>query len=324
MKNIIIYTNRSTFIARDIEMLKSDEWYFDNKKTWILMSFWQQIIHFAWTRYDNYIIWFGDYHALIPVLFSRLFKRKSFIVVAGFDAMSIPEINYGIFYKKGLRQWMVKKAYKLCTKILPVDSSLMYGFNEYNHQPTGLLHFMPKINPDKIKVIKQGIDTNKWKPKNILRPYDFITVGNIDNDQTYYRKGIDVFMKMARMMPDKIFLVVGYEQYTNQNIHSFGFLPISQVKRLMNRSKVYCQFSLAEGIPNTLIEAMAMGCVPCVTDVNGMSRIVGDTGVVISDKKEIYPGMFKALVMSNKESIERVKIVDTKVRKQEFKKIGIV
>ena len=315
MKTVLIYINRSSFVARDIEILKATEYHFDNKKTWILMSFLKQVVHFALNRYENYVIWFGDYHALIPILFSRLYRKKSYIIVGGFDAMSLPELNYGLFRKNNLRQLLVRIAYKLCTKILPVDDSLEHSLRSFIKLP------------DKFITIHQGIDLTKWKPALEERIIDFITVGNI-NEESYYRKGIDRFVKMSNQMPDKKFMIIGWGLILQgcprfSNLTVLGFQGLDEVKKWMNRSKVYCQFSLAEGIPNALIEAMAMGCVPCVTPVNGMPWVVGDSGVVLRKSMNTERWMRAALNINNKKALERVKIVDINSRKESFKQLGI-
>jgi len=148
MKTVVIYTRRSTFVARDIELLDADEYRFDNRVPNILLSFVRQAVHFTFKRYDNYLVWFGDYHALIPVIAARIFKRKSFVVVGGFDAISLPEINYGLWHKRGIRLKIVKLAYQLCTEILTVDDSLAEN----------LIRFMPSMDHYKIHTIRTGLD----------------------------------------------------------------------------------------------------------------------------------------------------------------------
>jgi len=36
-------------------------------------------------KYDAIYVWFGDYHSLLPVLFAKWFRKKSFVVIGGYD-----------------------------------------------------------------------------------------------------------------------------------------------------------------------------------------------------------------------------------------------
>jgi len=297
-------------------MLQCKEYKFDNRIHWIIFSFLKQLAHFTLNCYDNYVIWFCDYHALIPILFARLYHRKSFVIVGGFDAMSLPEIGYGVFRKRDLRQLIVRWSYHLCTKILPVDQTLRDEIKKRMNLPQS-----------KFQTINTGVDLVKWRSEPIGRDIDFLTVANINNQQTYLRKGIDKFIHMANMMPTKEFVIIGWQLPMvkhSVNLTILFYTVEEVVKEMMNRSKVYCQLSMAEGIPNTLIEAMAMGCVPCVTNVNGMPWLVKDTGIVIEYLADTRSALYHALRMTNEKSLERVKIMNHENRKRKFEQAGIL
>ena len=305
MKTILIYTNKSTFVKRDIEMLKCKEYHFNNSKKLIIFSFIKQFFYFLFHPYQKYIIWFCDYHAIIPVTFSKLYG-KSIILVGGYDAMSLPELKYGIFYKNNLRALIAKISYLLCTKIWVVDKSLIEGYNSYTKVKTGIINFM-KIRKDKFEVVPFGYEF--YKPLDIDRHIDFLTVGNITHKRVFDRKGINTFIEMAYDMPDKKFMIVGLDYWFHEfmiidNLTLYGKVPINKVLRLMNESKVYCQFSLAEGLPNTLCEAMLMGCVPIGTKVNGIPRAIGKTGIVTN--KITKEKMLKALSMNGEPARQRI------------------
>src|SRR5688572_13261566 len=74
-------------------------------------------------------IWFADYHSFLPVLFSRLFRKKSVICAGGYECTYIPEINCGVYtsasVSKRIRAFCTSFSLRNCSLILPVDESLI-------------------------------------------------------------------------------------------------------------------------------------------------------------------------------------------------------
>jgi glycosyltransferase involved in cell wall biosynthesis len=48
--------------------------------------------------------------------------------------------------------------------------------------------------------------------------------------------------------------------------------------------KVYAQFSLSEGFPNVLCEAILCGCVPVGSNVNGIPTIIKDKNLILNKR----------------------------------------
>ena len=42
----------------------------------------------------NIFIWFADYHSFLPSLIGRLLGKKVYIVIGGYDAAKIKELNF--------------------------------------------------------------------------------------------------------------------------------------------------------------------------------------------------------------------------------------
>jgi hypothetical protein len=58
------------------------------------------------------------------VLLSKIFKKKSIVIVGGVDAAYVPEINYGRFTQGFYKRRMTIFSLKHATKVLVVDPSL--------------------------------------------------------------------------------------------------------------------------------------------------------------------------------------------------------
>lgn len=312
---LFIYTNYSSFVKADNEILTSKfevvKYQFKPVKG-LLKNAFQFIKQFLFLlfnvwKYDVFYIWFADYHSFLPVLFCKLISKKTYLIIGGFDAVAIPEIQFGVFYKKNMRSKMVAFCYKYANYILPVDSSLIKSINYYNNpegQKIGFMNYVKRINGD-IFTIPTGYDPEKWKrrPSNIER--DIITVGGCDNMQSFKRKGHELFIKVARAMPDKTFSLIGIADEIQEHIRSslpsnlkmIGFLSQEEIINQFSKHKVFTQFSLSEGLPNTLCEAMLCGCIPVGSSVNGIPEGIGDTGFVIfrPDVNEAVEAIKKAL-----------------------------
>ena len=77
----------------------------------------------------------------------------------------------------------------------------------------------------------------------------------------------------------------------NKKITFTGKLPKKEVNQFYRRSKGFLFFSLKEGLPNVVLEAMSCNCVPIVTEMDGVSYEIienGKDGFILEDiSKEI-------------------------------------
>ena len=76
------------------------------------------------------ISWFNDYHTLIPIIISKIFFKKSVIIVGGYDAIVDAENNHGVFFKQNIRSKIARLNYSLVSEIWVVHKSLIKGCDE--------------------------------------------------------------------------------------------------------------------------------------------------------------------------------------------------
>ncbi len=244
-------------------------------------------------RADGVYGWFADYHMVFPVLIARLFRKPVAVAVGGFDAISLPTLEYGVVLS-AWRRPLARTVLRLADVLLPVSPSLVYSKNRFSEWPAeteqGIRAFVPDV-PTTIHVLPTGYDPDAW-PMGPLEREDVVsTVGMIDSDRTLRRKGIDVFFDTARMMPDVRFRVVGV---LDRDAVAARYAPppnvelIEPVRRealvgFYHDTSVYLQLSRAEGLPNVLCEAMLCGCVPVGSRAFGIPDGVGDVGWVVGE-----------------------------------------
>ena len=232
---------------------------------------------------------FAGYHSLMPVVFTRIFRRSSLIIVGGTDCVSMPSINYGNL-RKPLLRWFTLKSLKNCSHIVSPGKTLIecdYTYADNDFPKQGFRFFDSSIVTP-VTVIYNGIDTSRFLPDrdSIRRENTFLTVcGNID-DRNFLLKGLDLFTSMAKEFPECSFTIIGriatgFHLGIPSNVTLIDFIPHESLPSKMAEYMFYCQLSMSEGFGVALAESMACGCVPIVSKVGIMDFIVGESGFVL-------------------------------------------
>jgi glycosyltransferase involved in cell wall biosynthesis len=311
MKKILwIYTNRSSFVDKDIRLMKNHfkilEFEFKYDSFFVkIFSFIRLFFHLLFFKYELMVCQFAGYHSFIPSFFYKFLNRKLLIIVGGTDCASIPEIGYGNFYRK-ISGKITAFSLKNCSFITAVDETLI--FQKYTYDPNisdqGIQYFVPDIKTP-MNVIYNGYDSEKWHCKTDKRPNTFITVNT--GLSAVKRKGIDMIDKIADEFPDCIFIIIGLEKSKSPfkekpNLVQIGFVPNHELINYFSKAEFYMQLSLMEGFPNALCEAMLCECIPIVSDVAAMPKIVADAGFVLKkrDLRELKAIIQMALASDKK------------------------
>ena len=319
---VVYYGNKTTFIQRDIDILSKhfnvDE--ISIRKAKDIFSLGKKI-----KNSDVVFIWFAGKHAGISVFLAKLFGKKSVVVVGGYDAAKVPEINYGLwavgsFWDKTLAKYALKKA----NKVIAVSKNLVENLRKY-----------AKIKRE-ILVVPTGYDYSFWRPNNAEKENLVLTVALINTNKRIKLKGIDLFLKVAKVCPDIKFLIIGVKnemreevkkRVKSKNVKILPPLPPSELRKYYQKAKVFTLLSLSEGLPNTLCEAMLCGCVPVVTNVGAMREVVGEHGFIVNrNEQEICQVIKKAISLYPKvKNLVREKIIKMfPLTKREEKLVGII
>lgn len=203
------------------------------------------------------------------------------------------------------------------------------GFIVANSESTkrSLLKNAPWLNPDRIQVIYNGINPDKYQPENTrslrsefnLAPNAPLIgfVGQLDE-----RKGIDnllpAFKKVTQEIPDAVLLMVGtgvmqqrietfiMQNRLERNIRLVGFR--NDIQNIMRTIDVLVLPSWWEGFGIVIIEAMAAEKPVITTNVSSMPEIVihQETGLVvpIKDEEQLFRAMLE--LVQNPEKARRM------------------
>lgn len=294
------HLNRAPFIEKDLEILKSSNTLdsqllkFSGKLKDLLLPFYQlQFILASSLKNVIFITQFAGYQSVIPTFVGKILNIKHYIILGGTDCNWLPSIKYGN-YNSFLLKWATRYSLSNAYMLLPVNKELVecdYTYTNLDFPKQGYRFFFPHISTP-YKVIPNGIELSKYKISNIHRQqYSFITTcSELQDHRRRLVKGIDLLLEVAFLMPHINITIIG-GSFPNEirppdNVQTFPFVENNRLPEIYNSHQFYIQFSLTEGFPNALIEAMACGCVPIVSAVGAMPDIVDQVGYVL-EKKDV-------------------------------------
>jgi glycosyltransferase involved in cell wall biosynthesis len=301
----VVYSIERSFVKSDISILealglKVYKIHSEPEKT--LMYFLYNRLKESWLsvfyifKSKLLIAWFNDYHSFIPILISKLFLKKSVIIVGGYDAIVDNKNNHGLFLKGGLRSTIAKLNYKMVNEVWIVHKSLENGCDFAKQKfniISGVRSFTSKKNIV-IKEINTGYDTRFWNYDQSEEKTGILTAAFFSEKRVINIKGLNIFNKLASLLPNINFTIVGesgirISDFINleSNIKVMGVQNRSQMKELYQKNKFYFQGSRLEGLPNSLCEAMLCGCIPIGSRVFGIPDAIGKTGVLFDTEKDI-------------------------------------
>ncbi|MFI5251582.1 MAG: glycosyltransferase family 4 protein [Bacteroidota bacterium] len=226
---------------------------------------------------DIFFSWFASVYAGVGVFVARFIGVKSIIALGGVDVSKEPEYNYGVWlspWKAKFVRYAIRNAE--CVLVLdPVLRDDAIRLAEYDGK--------------NIVYLRAGFDSAYWKPVG-MKENIVLTVAVTKEKNVFIRKGLDILIEAARMLPAIKFVVVGTDPKFAEGFNppaNIKFLPRVPRRELLpfyQRAKVYAQPSRREGLPHTLCEAMLCGCIPVGSNADGIPTAIGNDGVLVPVK----------------------------------------
>jgi glycosyltransferase involved in cell wall biosynthesis len=312
---------RSPFIEDDVKLLKEDNEVavFDIGKYLSLIRIpiyfikcLQQIPKILSS--DIVWVWFADYPEFPIVLLSKILNKPIVVNIGGFEVSGIKEINYGNqlkFVRGWVSRWILRNATELIVPspayniqtlkvgigIKLMDNTFALPEDDYYFENYYLTHTMAHITTIPNWVDTKTCDIPLPKKENLV-------VTAVCSKFAYDYKGIPIFKRASGIIPYKSKIL--------------EHLPRKEYESELQHAKVYCQLSRDETFGISLVEAMAYGCVPVVSDKGALPWIVGNAGVVIpyGNAWAATAGILKAMDMDGQAARDRARFF-SREKKQE-------
>lgn len=225
----------------------------------------------AWA--DLIYIWFADLHAYVAVRIGKALGRPSMVVLGGYEVASVPDLGYGLLADERMAP-CVRYILDHADRILAVDEGLLLDAERFLNR-----------RPSSWRVLPTGYDPARYCPSGEKQDL-VLTVFWGDNIGRARVKGLDIFLAAAALLPEIRFGVIGacgevdawLREQRPPNVEVIPPISRDELIGHYQRAKVYAQFSLREGLPNAVCEAMLCGCVPVGTPVQGITTAMGPLG----------------------------------------------
>ena len=286
MKRLLfIHTVAASYVKSDLQILQSKfnvKSFFFNPNRKKIVNFFLLTVFLLKNIPKSQIVytWFASTHSLLSTFLAKIMGKKAFIVLGGYDVAQFPEIGYGTFSNK-FRSVTTKLAIYLSHYNIAVSK---YVKNE-------IVKRFPHLNK-KTVVIYNGINTSFQEdlPTHFAKEDVVLCVANIHNEQRMKIKGIDRFFRLAQLMPQTKFVIIGVaKSYLNElkkdcpkNLRIHPPVSLEDLKDHYARAKIYCLLSIVESFGMSVIEAMMHGCIPIVSNTGALPEIINNFGYSVN------------------------------------------
>ena len=168
--------------------------------------------------------------------------------------------------------------------------------------------------------INNGVDVNVDLSYPSLNLLNLVTISRISTKEKRLDILLKAFYKLSKEFPKLYLTIVGEGKYKNkfeefakylginQRVTFTGYLPVSS--DFLKNFGIFILVSEFEGLPYSLLEAMASGLVPVVSSVGGIRDVVidGVNGLLLykNSPEEVYDKI--KYLLTNKDKAEEIKI----------------
>ena len=135
-----------------------------------------------------------------------------------------------------------------------------------------------------LKVFYPRTDTGDLRAKLGLKASDFVALGV--SMSWSYRKGIEVFIRLAEQKPDIKIILIGQCTEVDLPLNIISVSPTSstdELARYYSMANVLLNFSIQETFGKVAAEALACGTPLIVNNATANPELPGDCGYVIND-----------------------------------------
>ena len=212
----------------------------------------------------------------LPALVAKIFYRKKFAINYGYNY-----VQFSLIERKYLQAFFYK-----------IIEIFMLQFADLIFVPTGSVkkHVKHFTKSDKISMLPNGVDTNKFKPMKVNKKFDILFVGRLERQKNLFFL-LDAINKCKQKY--KITFIgngslkqqlLSYAKKLKASLNVIDSVSHDVLPKYLNKARVFVLPSLAEGHPKALLEALSCSLPVIASDIPGSKDIVvhKETGLLVS------------------------------------------
>jgi len=247
------------------------------------------------------------YHAAGNIGVSKLVPCPSVVTVHDIIPILLPD-----YFNKSRTPTLSMISYKVRLRSSLSFSKKIISISNFTKE--SLVGKM-KVNPEKIKVIGQGVDVNKDKVKKTAFPYiNYIICNSGISERKNLNRLICSFKNVLYKFPDYKLLITGENHALREELVRLteilgieesvvftGFLDKQKLYSLIKGARVVCNVSEIEGFGIPLLEAFSLGVPVVCSNIPSFREVAGSSATFVNpyDIQDITKGI-NELICDNK------------------------
>ncbi len=244
--------------------------FFSGKWGCLLYSFLMPLLNRHWLKSAD-ILKTNQMDGSWTAVLTKWLYHKPLVVRTGYTWSLVSKNQNASGHRRRLIKIAERLAYRNASVItVTTETQACYIFENY-HLSEGTMHVIPNY-----------VDTQLFTPEKSVQKYPdrLVFVGRLNEEKNLF----NLIEAVART--DLTLDIYGrgdirskletHVKNLNAKVNFIGVVPNNEMPAILNRYGYYILPSFYEGMPKTLLEAMACGLVCIGTDVEGINQIIED------------------------------------------------
>jgi glycosyltransferase involved in cell wall biosynthesis len=236
----------------------------------LLYSFLMPLFHRCWLKSAD-IFKTNQMDGSWTAVLAKWLYRKPLIVRTGFTWSLLRKTHNSPEHRQKMIEIAERLAYKNASVVtVTTQTQAHYIIENY------------RLSKKNVQVIPNYVDTQLFTPQKSVEKYSdrLIFVGRLNEEKNLFnlieavaQTGMILDIYGQGDIRDKL---EAHAKRLNAKVNFMGVVPNNELPGILNRYRYYILSSFYEGMPKTLLEAMACGLVCIGTDVEGINQIIED------------------------------------------------